>query len=92
MHKVILMMLLAVISSSATAAWTKIVDAKDNTDGPNQGSLYSVYVDRDTMRNSNDFNKNMGIIQLPNSSARRWCHPIFVIKGSYRIRLFKGAI
>ncbi len=37
MHKVILMMLLAVISSSATAAWTKIVDAKDNTDDPNQG-------------------------------------------------------
>jgi hypothetical protein len=57
MHKVILMMLLAVISSSATAVWTKIVDAKDNTDGPNQGSLYSVFVDRDTMRNSNDLIK-----------------------------------
>lgn len=54
MHKVILMMLLAVISSSATAAWTKIVDAKDNTDGPNHGSLYSVYVDLDTMHNSYD--------------------------------------
>jgi hypothetical protein len=54
MHKVILMMLLAVISSSATAAWTKIGDAKDNTDGPNHGSFYSVYVDVGTMYNSNN--------------------------------------
>ncbi len=54
MYKVILIMLLAAISSSATATWTKIVDAKDNTNGPNQGSLFSVFVDLDTMHNFND--------------------------------------
>lgn len=54
MHKVILMMLFAAMSSSATATWTKIVDAKDNTNGPNQGSLFSVFVDLDTMHNFND--------------------------------------
>jgi hypothetical protein len=50
-------MLLLLMSGNATAAWTKIVDAKDTTEGPNQGSLYSVYTDVETMRNSNDLIK-----------------------------------
>ena len=51
-------MLLALMSSNATAVWTKIVDAKDTTTGgPNHGSLYSVYTDVDTMRNTNDLIK-----------------------------------
>lgn len=50
-------MFLALISSNATAVWTKIVDARDTTEGPNQGSLYSIYTDVDTMRNTNDLIK-----------------------------------
>jgi hypothetical protein len=50
-------MLLLLMSGNATAAWTKIVDAKDTTEGPNQGSLYSVYADVETMLNSNDLIK-----------------------------------
>jgi hypothetical protein len=57
MYKIIWMMLLALMSSNATAVWTKIVDAKDTTEGPNHGSLYSVYTDVDTMRNTNDLIK-----------------------------------
>lgn len=54
MYKMILIALLVLLNGNAAAMWTKIVDAKDTTEGPNQGSIYSVYTNVDTMRNTND--------------------------------------
>jgi hypothetical protein len=69
LYKVIWMMLLVLMNSNVTAGWTKIVDAKDTTEGPNHGSLYSVYADLDTMRNSND---SIKIWELYDYQAVQW--------------------
>ena len=57
MYKIILVMFLVLVSINATAAWTKIVEAEDTTEGPNQGSQYSVYIDVDNMRNTDNLIK-----------------------------------
>lgn len=57
MYKIIWMMLLILMSGNATAGWTRIMDAKDLTEGPNHGALFSVYTDIGTMHNSNDLIK-----------------------------------
>lgn len=57
MYKIIWMMFLVLMSSNVAAVWTKIVEAKDTTEGPNQGSQYSVYIDVDSMRNTDDLIK-----------------------------------
>lgn len=80
MYKIIWMALFLFMSSNATAVWTKIVDARDNTEGSNQGSLYSVYTDVDTMRNSNNLIKVWELYDYQKVQSGRYAKPFLSLK------------
>ena len=52
MKKLLLILMLAVVSSSAMAEWTKVVDAIATTEGSNYGTHYTVYSDVSSIRKS----------------------------------------